>query len=106
MKSEIQVMFAGVFSRRENRGPSFLGLEPDSGKMVGCITRRKVVDGVKKIEMVVAKEKLFLLKMQSLIGSLNFCWPEIIHYRPFCKIINSICGLTKPHHQLRVNKSI
>ena len=45
--------------------------------------------------------------MQSLIGSLNFACRAVAPGRPFCRrLIDSICGLTKPHHRLRINSSI
>ena len=45
--------------------------------------------------------------MQSLIGSLHFACRVIPPGRPFCRrLINSICGLKKPHHHVRVNKEI
>ena len=49
------------------------------------------------------KKKCTLKQMQSLIGSLNFACRAIIPGRPFCRrLINAICGLTQPHHRLRI----
>ncbi|MEW8547291.1 MAG: reverse transcriptase domain-containing protein [Candidatus Thiodiazotropha sp.] len=98
-------------AEEKTEGPTevlcFLGLELDSVNMVVRIPGEKLLEVVQKIEMVLVKEKVTLKKMQSLIGSLNFCCRAIIPGRPFCRrLINSICGLTKPHHHLRVNKSI
>ena len=92
-------------AEEKTEGPAevlcFLGLEPDSLNVVVRIPRVKVVEVIEKIEMVLAKEKQSLKKMQSLIGSLNFCCRAIIPGRPFCRqLINSVCGLTKPHHHL------
>jgi hypothetical protein len=56
---------------------------------------------------MLAKPKTTLKKMQSLIGVLNFCCRAIAVGRPFCRrLINSICGLSKPHHHIHVKKEI
>ena len=45
--------------------------------------------------------------MQSVTGSLQFACRAIVPGRPFCRrLINSICGLTKPHHHIRLNQGI
>ncbi|MCU7858829.1 MAG: hypothetical protein KZQ86_03130 [Candidatus Thiodiazotropha sp. (ex Lucinoma kastoroae)] len=98
-------------AEEKTEGPSevlcFLGLELDSRNMVVRIPREKIEELVQKIEFVLAKEKVTLLTMQSLIGSLNFCCRAIIPGRAFCRrLINAICGLTKPHHHLRITKGI
>lgn len=85
----------------------FLGLELDSRQMVVRIPRQKIQEIVEKIRGILAASKTTLKAMQSLIGSLNFCCRAIVPGRPFCRrLINSICGLTKPHHHLRINKGI
>ena len=46
-------------------------------------------------------------KMQTLIGSLNFCCRAIVIGRPFIRhLIDSVCGLTKPYHHIRIKKDI
>lgn len=97
--------------KEKTEGPTevlcFFGLELDSVHMVVHISMPKIAKLVKKIEMVLAKEKVTLLKMQSLIGSLIFCCRAMIPGKPFCRrLINSICGLTKLFHHLRVSKPI
>ena len=85
----------------------FLGLELDSDLMVVRIPSHKVAEVIQKIQNILSKDKCELRVMQSLIGSLNFCCRAIPAGRPFCRrLINSICGLTKPHHHLRISKSI
>lgn len=85
----------------------FLGLELDSIHMVVRIPQEKIGELLQKIELVLSKEKVTLRQMQSLIGSLNFCCRAIIPGRPFCRrLINAICGLTKPYHHIRVTKLI
>ena len=60
-----------------------------------------------KIASILSKEKVTLKKMQSLIGSLNFACRAVIPGRPFCRrLINFICGLTKPFHHLRITASV
>ena len=85
----------------------FLGLELDSVLMVVRIPLEKIRDIVEKIDNLLSKEKTTLKKMQSLIGSLQFACRAIVPGRPFCRrLINSICGLTKPHHHIRLNQGI
>ena len=67
----------------------------------------KVNEIILKIEAILCKEKVTLKIMQSLIGSLNFACKAIIPGRPFCRrLINAICGLSKPHHHLRVTSMV
>ena len=85
----------------------FLGLELDSRNMTVRIPREKILELIDKINDILSATKTTLKAMQSLIGSLNFCCRAIIPGRPFCRrLINAICGLTKPHHHLRVNAAI
>lgn len=85
----------------------FLGLEIDSVEMVVRIPMNKLIEIRVKITEMLKKEKVTLRCMQSLIGALNFACRAIIPGRPFCRrLINAICGLTVPHHHLRINKGI
>ena len=85
----------------------FLGLELDSNNMTVKIPVEKIEQVKEKILGVLKREKTTLKAMQSLIGSLNFCSRAIPLGRPFCRrLIDSICGLTKPFHHIRVNKEI
>ena len=98
-------------AKEKTEGPKtviiFLGLELDSDQMVIRIPAVKVLEIVEKIKAVLAKEKVTLKIMQSLIGSLQFACKAIVPGRPFCRrLIDSICGLTKPHHHLRINQGI
>ncbi len=95
----------------KTEGPSeiitFLGLELDSERMIVRIPSDKIADVVNKIQVMLSGQKTTLKAMQSLIGSLNFCCRAIVIGRPFCRrLINAICGLTKPRHHLRLNKGI
>ena len=85
----------------------FLGLELDTEAMVVRIPIEKVKEIIRKIENVRQKPKVVLRDMQSLIGSLQFACRAIVPGRPFIRrLINSICGLTRPHHHLRVTKAM
>lgn len=85
----------------------FLGLELDSVQMVVRIPMSKVTELGEKIRDMLKKQRVTLRVMQSLIGSLNFACRAIIPGRPFCRrLINSIRGLSKPHHHLRITKNI
>lgn len=85
----------------------FLGLELDSNEMVVRIPKEKVNDIVQKIKEILGKKRVTLRMMQSLIGVLNFACRAIVPGRPFCRrLVNSICGLTKPYHHIRINKGI
>ena len=95
----------------KTEGPSevlvFLGLELDSNEMVVRIPVDKIKEVIAKIQAIVGKDKAKVKEIQSLIGSLNFCCRAIVAGRPFCRrLINSICGLTKPFHYVRIKKSV
>lgn len=85
----------------------FLGLELDSREMVVRIPSDKIKEVVEKIQGVISKKSATLKQLQSLIGSLNFCCRAIAIGRPFCRrLINLTCGVTRPHHHVRLNKQV
>ncbi len=95
----------------KTEGPSeiivFLGLELDSNAMVVRIPREKITEVIEKIEQIIACKKATLKKLQSLIGSLNFCCRAIAVGRPFCRrLINATCGAARPFHRIRVSKNM
>lgn len=95
----------------KNEGPKtkivFLGLEIDSTEMVVRMPMEKVKQIISQIQSVKAAKKVTLQCMQQLIGVLNFATRVIVPGRPFLRrLINSICGLTKPFHHLRVTRSV
>ncbi len=82
----------------------FLGLELDSDQMMVRIPPDKLAEVIKKVECMLHMRKTTLREMQSLIGSLNFCCRAIVIGRPFCRrLIDAVCGLSKPHHPYPVN---
>ena len=98
-------------AEEKTEGPTtkltFIGLELDSQDMVVRLPQEKVNEIRAMLKTMLNKSRCTLKGMQSLIGILNFACRAIIPGRPFCRrLINSICGLTKPHHHLRVNKGI
>ena len=98
-------------AEEKTEGPTniltFLGLQLDTTRMQVRIPDNKVQEVVQKIDEVLSNKKTTLKKMQSLIGSLNFCCRAIVIGRPFIRrLIDSICGLTKPFHHIRIKKDI
>lgn len=105
--SEINVPLALDKSEGPTEVIVFLGLELDSKEMVVRVPQEKVLEVIEKIQFVLAKEKVFLKVMQSLIGSLSFCCRAIAVGRPFCRrLINATCGVQKPYHRIRINNDV
>lgn len=103
--SELGVPLAEDKTEGPTESLVFLGLELDSSKMVVRIPTTKITEVVEKIKNILSHKKSTLKEIQSLIGSLNFCCRAIAIGRPFIRrLINSICGLTKSHHRIRIKK--
>ena len=86
---------------------SFLGLELDSSEMTIRIPKAKIEEICQKILDMLSRKKCTLRQMQSLIGSLNFACRAVVPGRLFCRrLINAICGLTKPNHHLNITVSM
>lgn len=85
----------------------FLGLEIDTVNLTIKIPAAKVVEICEKLENVFSKQKVTLREMQSLIGALHFACRAVRPGRTFCRrLINSIKGLTQPHHRIRVTGEV
>jgi hypothetical protein len=85
----------------------FLGLEIDSEEMIVRLPSSKIQAILITLNAMLHKDRCTLKEMQSLIGALNFACKAILPGRPFCRrLINAICGLTKPHHHLRISKGM
>jgi len=100
-----------IIAKEKTQGPTevlvFLGLELDSNNMSVRIPQNKIDEVILKIHSVLSKNKSTLKEMQSLIGSLNFCCRAIPLGRPYCRrLLDSICGLSKPYHHIRVKQEI
>ena len=83
---------------------TFLGLEIDSVAQEVWVPSEKVLSVLNKLEDALAKQKLTLRELQSLIGSLNFVCKAI---RPGRAFLRRLCDLTsgvrKPHHRIRIS---
>ena len=78
-----------------------LGLELDINEMVVRIPKHKIEEVILKISEILSKRKATLKKIQSLIGSLHFCCRATVMGRSFIhRLIDSICGLSRPFHQV------
>lgn len=105
--SELGVPLAEEKTEGPTEVLTFLGLELDSNNMTVKVPGVKIQEVVLKIEEILSHKKTTLKKMQSLIGVLNFCCRAIPMGRPFSRrLIDSICGLTKPFHRIRLKKEI
>ena len=61
----------------------------------------KFQEVIDKIVYVLGRKKSVLKEIQSLIGSVNFCYRSNVAGRPFLRrLSNSICGLSKPFHHI------
>lgn len=103
--------FGVPLATEKTEGPTeilvFLGLELDSENMVVRIPILKIQEIVQKIKAMLSHSKTTLKNVQSLIGSLNFCCRAIVIGRPFLRrLINSICGLSKPYYHVRIKKEV
>ena len=84
----------------------FLGLHLDSEEMMVSIPTAKIQEIVLKLNLLLQKDRCTLKEMQSLI-MLNFACRAVLPGRPFCRrLINATCGLTKPHHHLRITRGM
>lgn len=85
----------------------FLGLEINTVNLTIKIPVTKVAEICEKLHHFLTKSKVTLREMQSLIGALHFACRAVRPGRAFCRrLINSIKGLTKPHHHIRVTSAI
>ena len=86
----------------------FLGLIVDTVAMEVRIPEEKVTDLLGEVTgLLGGKKKVTLRQLQSLIGKLNFACRAIVPGRPFCRrLINTTCGVTNPHHRIRVTNAM
>ena len=104
--------FGIPLSDERTEGPTtvlvFLGLEIDSVLMQVRIPISKIHIMVTQIEEVLGHKRSITLKeLQSLLGSLNFMCRAIVPGRPFCRrLINATCGITSPHHHIKLSKGM
>ena len=85
----------------------FLGLKINSVLQNVTIPEAKLLEIKEKIKDILAKPKVSLKQLQSIIGSLNFACRAVAPGRAFLRrLIGSTIPLKAPHHVTRVNKSI
>lgn len=81
----------------------FLGLVINTINMTVSIPDEKLVELRRLLESFLDKKKVTLKMLQSLVGSLNFCSRAIPASRAFCRrFYDAMCGISKPHHFIRV----
>ena len=99
-------------AKEKIEGPStclkFLGLIVDTQKMEIRIPLEKIKELSTIItNLLEVRKKTTLRELQVLLGKLNFACRAVIPGRPFCRrLLNAICGITKPHHKIRVTQSM
>jgi hypothetical protein len=86
---------------------TFLGIEFDTLAMELRLPNEKLVELKHTLELFVQSKKVTLRQLQSLIGLLNFACQVVSPGRAFCRrLIDATCNIRKPHHKIRVTKSM
>ena len=86
---------------------TFLGIEFDTLAMELRLPNEKLVELKHTLELFVQSKKVTLRQLQSLIGLLNFACQVVSPGRAFCRrLIDATCNIRKPHHRIRVSKSM
>ena len=86
---------------------TFLGIEFDTLAMELRLPNEKLVELKHTLELFVQSKKVTLRQLQSLIGLLNFACQIVSPGRAFCRrLIDATCNIRKPHHRIRVSKSM
>jgi hypothetical protein len=86
---------------------TFLGIEFDTLAMELRLPSEKLVELKHTLEIFVQSKRVTLRQLQSLIGLLNFACQVVSPGRAFCRtLIDATCNIRKPHHRIRVSKSM
>ena len=86
---------------------TFLGIEFDTLAMELRLPNEKLVELKHTLELFVQSKKVTLRQLQSLIGLLNFACQDVSPGSAFCRrLIDATCNIRKPHHRIRVSKSM
>lgn len=98
-------------SQEKTVGPTtclcFLGVEFDTVELVMRLPRDKIVQLCKELGYLLTVNKVTLCKLQSVLGMLNFACRVVAPGRAFCRrLIDTIAGVDKPHHKIRVSASM
>jgi hypothetical protein len=85
---------------------AFLGIEFHTLAMELRLLNEKLVELKHTLELFVQSKKV-TIQLQSLIGLLNFVCQVVLPGRAFCRrLIDATCNIRKPHHRIRVSKSM
>lgn len=80
------------------------GIEVDSNALVCRLPEAKLIKIRDCLQQVKCRKKITLHDLQSLIGLLNFACLVVVPGRTFLRrLIDLTCGLSKPHHYIRLN---
>ena len=90
-------------------GPSqvleFLGVQLDTIKMEAALPSQKIHDYSKSVIETLAKNKITLRELKSLIGKLQFCTIVVQHGTAFLRRLHDLTvGINKPFHFVRLSK--
>ena len=84
----------------------FLGVLLDSQNMIACLPPDKLERTKVELHNWQSKKSCTLRELQSLIGTLQFACRVIVPGRAFLqRMINLTCGVTEPHHHIKLNSS-
>ena len=84
----------------------FLGVLLDSQNMIACLPLDKLERTKVELHNWQSKKSCTLRELQSLIGTLQFACRVIVPGRAFLhRMINLTCGVTEPHHHIKLNSS-
>ena len=101
--SELGVPLAAEKTEGPAQNLTYLGLELDALRGQVRVPADKVSAISAQIHQTLARRKITLVALQSLLGSLNFLCRAIIPGRAFTRrLIGLTCGLTRPHHKVRL----
>jgi hypothetical protein len=85
---------------------SFLGIELDVTQNIARLPADKLQKCKTLVHQALAKSKITLRELQSLIGSLNFACRVVSPGRTFLqRLINLTIGKSIPYHKIRLNNS-
>ncbi len=84
---------------------TYLGYELDSVGMEVRLPTDKLENCAKLIHVYLARDKITLKELQSIIGTLNFACAVVLAGRAFLRqLIDLTIGISKPHHHIRLTK--
>ena len=86
---------------------TFLGIEIDTVLRQLCLLESKLCELRELLSDTLLKQSITKRDLQSLVGKLNFAARMVFGDRTFLwQIINVINTLSRPHHNIRINKQL